>query len=109
MYSFKPADEQKMVVSSAKKLASKEFRSRMRDADEASELGPEWMQGGCEPSLLPARISEAYGGFGEYSAFTWILAAKDLARQEAASQEAGYRRPLEQPGDARRGRGYWHD
>jgi len=79
MYSFDPTDEQKIIVSAAKKLAVKEFRSRMRDADEKSEPAPEWMQAGWELGLLPASISEEYGGFGEHSALTWALAVEELA------------------------------
>jgi acyl-CoA dehydrogenase len=79
MYSFEPTDEQKIVVSAAKKLALREFRSRMRDADEKSELAPEWLYAGWELGLLPASIPEQYGGFGEHSALTWVLAAEELA------------------------------
>jgi len=79
MYSFEPTEEQKMVVSAAKKLALKEFRSRMRDADEKSEPAPEWMREGWELGLLPASIPEQYGGFGEHSVLTGVLAAEELA------------------------------
>ena len=79
MYSFEPTDEQKIVIGAAKKLALKEFRSRMRDADENSEPPPEWMQAGWELGLLSASISEEYGGFGEHSALTSVLAAEELA------------------------------
>jgi acyl-CoA dehydrogenase len=79
MYSFEPTDEQKMVVNAARKLASREFRARMRDADENSEPAPQWMQAGWELSLLPASIPEEYGGFGEHSALTWVLAVEELA------------------------------
>ncbi len=79
MYSFEPTEEQKIVVSAAKKLALKEFRSRMRDADEKGEPAPEWMQAGWELGLLPASIPEEHGGFGEHSALTGVLAAEELA------------------------------
>lgn len=79
MYSFEPTDEQKMVVNAARKLAAREFRNRMRDADEAGEPAPEWMQTGWELGLLPASIPEEFGGFGEHSALTWVLAAEELA------------------------------
>ncbi len=79
MYSFEPTDEQKMIVSAAKRLALKEFRGRMRDADEISEPAPEWMEAGWELGLLPASIPEKYGGFGEHSTLTWVLAAEELA------------------------------
>jgi acyl-CoA dehydrogenase len=79
MYSFEPAEEQKMIVGAAKKLAVKEFRNRMRNADEAGEPDPEWMREGWELSLLPGSISEKYEGFGEHSALTWVLAIEELA------------------------------
>jgi len=79
MYSFEPTEEQKIVVAAAKKLALNEFRSTMRDADEKSEPDPNWMQSGWELSLLPASIPEEYGGFGDHSALTWVLAVEELA------------------------------
>ncbi len=79
MYSFEPTDDQKIVISAAKKLAAKEFRSRMRDADELCEPAKEWIHTGWELGLLPASIPEELGGFGEHSALTWVLAAEELA------------------------------
>ena len=79
MYSFDPTEEQTMVVSAAKKLAAKEFRSRMRATDEKGEPASEWMQEGWGLSLLPGSIPEEYGGFGEHSALTWALAVEELA------------------------------
>jgi alkylation response protein AidB-like acyl-CoA dehydrogenase len=79
MYSFEPTEEQKIIIEAARKLAVKEFRSRMRDADEQSEPAPEWMEAGWELGLLPASIPEECGGFGEHSALTWVLAAEELA------------------------------
>ncbi|MBN2322040.1 MAG: acyl-CoA dehydrogenase family protein [Acidobacteria bacterium] len=79
MYSFEPTDEQKMIVDEAKKLAEREFRSRMRDCDEKEEPALQWMKEGWKLSLLPASIPEEYGGFGEHSAITWALAAEELA------------------------------
>jgi acyl-CoA dehydrogenase len=79
MYSFEPTDEQKIIIDAAKKLALKEFRPRMRDADEKSEPAPEWTKEGWELGLLPASISEQFGGYGEHSTLTWALAAEELA------------------------------
>ena len=79
MYSFEPTEEQKIIVDAARKLAAKEFRTRMSDADEKSEPAPEWMQAGWDLGLLPASIPEEYGGFGEHSVLTSVLAAEELA------------------------------
>jgi acyl-CoA dehydrogenase len=79
MYSFELTEEQKMIVNAAKKLAAKEFRNRMRNADEMGEPDPEWMREGWELSMLPGSIAENYGGFGEHSALTWALAIEELA------------------------------
>ena len=79
MYSFEPTDEQKIIMDAAKRLAAKEFRARMRDADEKSEPDPEWMRSGWELGLLPASVPETLGGFGEHSALTSVLAAEELA------------------------------
>lgn len=79
MFSFEPSEEQKMMVDAARKFAAKELRPRSREADEKSEPVPEWAQTGWELGLLPASIPEAYGGFGERSALTGVLAAEELA------------------------------
>ncbi|MDM7994555.1 MAG: acyl-CoA dehydrogenase family protein [Acidobacteriota bacterium] len=79
MYAFDPTDEQKIIVDAARKLALKEFRSKMSEADEKSEPAPEWMKSGWELGLLPASLPEPYGGFGEHSALTGVLAAEELA------------------------------
>jgi len=78
MYSFEPTEEQKIIVDAAKKLALKEFRSRMRDADEAGEPAPEWTRAGWELACCPP-ISRGVRGFGEHSSLTGVLTAEELA------------------------------
>ena len=79
MYSFEPTEDQQIVISAAKKLAEKDFRTLMREADEAREPAAEWPAASWELSLLPASIPEQYGGFGEPSALTLVLAAEEMA------------------------------
>jgi acyl-CoA dehydrogenase len=79
MFSFEPTDEQKLVVDEARKLAEREFRPRMRTQDETGEPAAEWTRQGWNLGLLPASISEEYGGFGNRSPIVWTLAAEELA------------------------------
>jgi alkylation response protein AidB-like acyl-CoA dehydrogenase len=79
MYSFEPSDEQKMLIDAARKFAAKELQSRLREGDQKCELPPRITEAGWELGLLPASIPETYGGFGERSAITGVLAAEELA------------------------------
>jgi alkylation response protein AidB-like acyl-CoA dehydrogenase len=79
MYSFEPSDDQKMLIDAARKFAAKELRTKLREGDEKCELLPGMTQAGWELGLLPASIPETYGGFGERSAVTGVLAAEELA------------------------------
>jgi acyl-CoA dehydrogenase len=79
MFSFEPSEEQQMFIEAARKFASKELREHARDADEKGDLAAAILSGGWELGLLPASIPEQYGGFGERSAVTGVLAAEELA------------------------------
>jgi alkylation response protein AidB-like acyl-CoA dehydrogenase len=68
-----------MVIDAARKFAAKELRSHFREADETAQLPAELTRAGWELGLLPASIPEAYGGFGEHSTLTGVLAAEELA------------------------------
>jgi alkylation response protein AidB-like acyl-CoA dehydrogenase len=79
MYSFEPSDEQRMLIDAARKFAAKELQSRLRETDEKCELPPGMTQAGWKLGLLPASVPETYGGFGDRSAVTGVLAAEELA------------------------------
>ncbi|MFQ3535491.1 MAG: acyl-CoA dehydrogenase family protein [Aggregatilineales bacterium] len=79
MLSFTPTDEQQMLVDAITKFAAADVRPHAHDADEADAFPPEIIQKGWELGILPASIPEAYGGFGEHSAITNVLAAEALA------------------------------
>ncbi|MCS6872131.1 MAG: acyl-CoA dehydrogenase family protein [Anaerolineae bacterium] len=79
MLSFTPTDEQQMLVDTIMKFAAAEVRPHAHDADEEDAFPPEIIQKGWELGILPASIPEAYGGFGEHSAITNVLAAEALA------------------------------
>lgn len=79
MYGFEPSEEQKMLVTAIQKYAAKDLRQAAHDADEEGRYPAEVMRRGWELGVLQASIPEAYGGFGERSAVTGVLAAEELA------------------------------
>ena len=79
MYSFEPTEEQQMLVEAVGKYASNDLRTAAREAEEGGELPRKVIGRGWEMGLLQASIPEAYGGFGERSAVTGVLAVEEMA------------------------------
>src|SRR5215207_5602890 len=79
MYSFDPTQEQQMLVEAVGKYASNDLRSAARQAEESYELPKKVVSKGWEIGLLQASIPESYGGFGERSAVTGVLAIEKMA------------------------------
>lgn len=79
MYSFDPTEEQQMLVEAVGKYAVNELRAAAREAEEGRELPDRLVARGWEIGLLQASIPEAYGGFGERSAVTGVLAVEQMA------------------------------
>jgi alkylation response protein AidB-like acyl-CoA dehydrogenase len=79
MYSFEPTEEQQMLVEAVGKYAVNDLRTAARDAEEGGELPGKLVSKGWEFGLLQASIPETYGGFGERSAVTGVLAVEEMA------------------------------
>jgi len=79
MYSFEPTEEQQMLVEAVGKYAGNDLRSAAREAEESYELPKKVVSKGWEIGLLQASIPESYGGFGERSAVTGVLAVEEMA------------------------------
>jgi alkylation response protein AidB-like acyl-CoA dehydrogenase len=79
MYSFEPSEDQKTMVDAVRRFAARELRPYMRDADEAGALPPSVTRAGWELGLLPGSLPERFGGYGERSTVTGVLAAEELA------------------------------
>ncbi len=79
MYSFEPNEEQKMLVEAVGKYAANDLRPAGRDAEEGGSLPSKLIGKGWELGVLQASIPEAYGGFGDRSAVTGVLAEEELA------------------------------
>jgi acyl-CoA dehydrogenase len=79
MYSFDPTEEQQMLIEAVNKYAANDLRGAAHEAEESRELPKRLIRKGWELGLLQASIPEAYGGFGERSAVTGVLALEEMA------------------------------
>ena len=79
MYSFELTEEQQMLVEAVGKYAANDLRVVAREAEEGGELPKKLVGKGWEIGLLQASIPESYGGFGERSAVTGVLALEEMA------------------------------
>ncbi len=84
MYSFEPTEEQKMLIDALGRFASQDLRAKAHDADETHNLPSKLIGKGWELGFLQASIPEQYGGFGDRSAVTGVLAAEELAYGDLA-------------------------
>lgn len=84
MYSFEPSEEQKMLIDAIGRFATSNLRPAAHDADEEAQFKPALIEKGWELGFLQASIPEQYGGFGDYSAVTGVLAAEEFAYGDLA-------------------------
>lgn len=84
MYSFEPSEEQKMLVDAINRYAVSDLRKQAHQAEEENQLPMPLIEKGWELGYLQASIPEAYGGFGERSAVTGVLAAEEFAYGDLA-------------------------
>ena len=84
MYSFDPTEEQQMLIDAIQRYAVNDLRAKAHDADEEGELPQKLIEKGWELGFLQASIPEKYGGFGERSAVTGVLAAEEMAYGDMA-------------------------
>lgn len=79
MYSFEPTEEQNMLIDTVARYAQSNLRPASHDADEDGQLPINLIKKGWELGVLQASTPEAYGGFGEHSSVTGVLAAEEMA------------------------------
>src|SRR6186997_1804747 len=79
MYSFDPTEEQQMLVEAVGKYSANDLRVAARVAEESGELPKKLLSKGWKIGLLQASIPESYGGFGDRSAVTGVLAVEEMA------------------------------
>jgi alkylation response protein AidB-like acyl-CoA dehydrogenase len=79
MYAFEPTEEQKMLIDTIGKFTHAQLRSKAHDADEQDGFPEPIIEKGWELGVLQASIPENYGGFGDRSVVTGVLAAEEMA------------------------------
>lgn len=79
MYSFEPTGEQQMLIDVAKRFAENDLRPAAHEAEEHRGFPEALIEKGWELGVLQASVPDEYGGFGERSILTSILAAEELA------------------------------
>ncbi len=84
MYSFVPSEEQKMLVDAVSRYAASDLRAKAHDAEEEGHLPEALVEKGWELGYLQASIPEDFGGFGERSAVTGVLALEEMAYGDLA-------------------------
>jgi alkylation response protein AidB-like acyl-CoA dehydrogenase len=79
MYSFEPTEEQKMLIDTVARYANSNLRPASHDTDEENQIPTNLIKKGWELGVLQASTPESYGGFGEHSSVTGVLAAEEMA------------------------------
>lgn len=85
MISFAPSEEQALIVDTLKRYAKDRLRAAFRDADENGELPTDLINKGWELGLVGSSIPEDFGGFGELSAVSGVLALEELGWGDLAA------------------------
>ena len=84
MVAFTPTEDQQLLVDTIKRFAEQDIRKIAHDADEASEPDLDVIATGWQMGIVPSALPEEFGGFGEMSAVTGVLAAEEFAFGELA-------------------------
>ncbi|MEI7846324.1 MAG: acyl-CoA dehydrogenase family protein [Chloroflexota bacterium] len=88
MYGFSPTDEQKMLIDAVSRYSKSDLRPAAHASEEEKILSQKLIGKGWELGILQASTPENYGGFGERSAITAVLAAEELAWGDLAGAMA---------------------
>lgn len=85
MYSFEPTEEQRMLMNAVGHYSNNVLRTAGREAEESGKLQKKILEKGWDLGILQGSIPERYGGFGEHSLVTGVLAIEELAYGDLAA------------------------
>jgi acyl-CoA dehydrogenase len=84
MYAFEPSEEQKMLIEVINRYAANDLRPAAREAEEGEGFSSRLINKGWQIGILQASLPEEFGGFGERSTVTSVLAMEELAWGDAS-------------------------
>ncbi len=79
MVSFTPTEEQQQLIDTIRRFAADEMQPAAHEADENERVPSGILKTGWNMGLVQTAIPEAFGGLGELSALTGVLAAEAFA------------------------------
>ncbi|MCC6804146.1 MAG: acyl-CoA dehydrogenase family protein, partial [Anaerolineae bacterium] len=85
MVSFAPTEEQQQLIDTIKRFAGDEIQPIAHEADENGRVPAGIVRIGWDIGLVQTAIPEEFGGLGELSAVTGVLAAEAFARGDLAT------------------------
>ena len=88
MYSFEPSEEQNILIDAVNRFSTNDLRPAAHDAEETGQFPTKLINKGWELGVLQASIPDGYGGFGDRSALTGVLAAEAMSWGDLAGSMA---------------------
>ena len=85
MVSFTPTEEQQQLIDTIKRFASDDVQPIAHEADENERIPSNILKTGWDMGLIQTAIPENFGGLGELSAMTGVLAAEAFAYGDLAA------------------------
>ncbi len=79
MVAFTPSEEQQQLIDTIKRFAVNDIQPIAHEADENERIPASIIQTGWDIGLVQTAVPEEFGGLGEMSAVTGVLAAEALA------------------------------
>ena len=79
MVTLTPTEDQQLLIETINRYANNDVRPIAHEHDENSTPPLDTIKRGWQIGLVPSAIPETFGGFGEMSAMTGVLAAEELA------------------------------
>lgn len=85
MVSFTPTEEQQQLIDTIRRFAANDVQPVAHEADENERVPASIVKMGWDLGLVQTAVPEAFGGLGELSAVTGVLAAEAFAKGDLST------------------------